>query len=158
TLAGDLPVAGVSITAPLKQACVAVCDELDEPAARAQAINTLVRGQGPGWSGYNFDVAGFLAPLDRRGLARAGERALVLGAGGAARAAVSALAARGVHVEVSARRGDAARALAAMFNVGVGAWPAHGRFDILVNSTPVGSWPHTGAAPADLHAVDARLV
>jgi shikimate dehydrogenase len=73
---------GVNVTVPHKQAVVPLCEKLDESAAAVGAVNTIVDG-----IGYNTDVDGFRASLDR-----AYTRAVVLGAGGAARAVVAALA------------------------------------------------------------------
>ncbi|MEO7192138.1 MAG: type I 3-dehydroquinate dehydratase, partial [Vicinamibacterales bacterium] len=80
-------VSGASITAPLKPAVFTRVRHVDALAEDTGAVNTIRRGRG-GWEGRNFDVAGFLAPLEQRGRALAGTLAVVLGAGGSARTAI----------------------------------------------------------------------
>jgi shikimate dehydrogenase len=133
-------VRGASITAPLKRALMACSEVVDEMSRRIGATNTL-RRRGGGWEAANFDVAGFLAPLDRRGVVLDRKRVVVVGAGGAARAAVFALGERGAVVAVAARRPEAARELAAALDVEVESWPPRGPWDVLVHATPMGTWP-----------------
>jgi len=71
----------------------------------------------------------------------------VLGAGGAARAVVAGLHAEGAHVTVHARRPDQAGELASL-GASVGTWPPpRGSWDLLVNTTPVGTAPHIDETP-----------
>ena len=97
---------GANVTAPHKLAALRAASEASDEALAVGAANTLVRGSG-GWRAENTDVAGFLAPLDVARLA--GKTAVVLGAGGAARAVVYALATRGLGRVVVAAR-DVAKA------------------------------------------------
>jgi 3-dehydroquinate dehydratase/shikimate dehydrogenase len=152
-LADALGIVGASVTAPFK-----------EDAARAAgqdgALNTLRRRQGS-WAGTNTDVDGFLAPLADRSLD--GRRAAVVGAGGSARSVVRGLVSRGARVTVHARRADAAQALADAAGVTAGAWPVpRGSWDLLVNTTPVGTYPDVDRSPVaaeDLpRGLDAALV
>jgi shikimate 5-dehydrogenase len=76
-------------------------------------------------------------------------RTLVLGAGGAARAVIAGLIARGALVTVCARRPEAAAMLAKAFRVDTAPWPPEVGWDLLVNTTTVGMWPHSGDAPID---------
>jgi 3-dehydroquinate dehydratase / shikimate dehydrogenase len=155
-VARAIGVAGASITAPLKEALLAgaVTDEL---SSRIGAVNTLRRTE-RGWEGRNFDVAGFLSPLDRRSFTLRGTRAMVLGAGGAARAAVWALKAHGARVEVVARRPEQAARLAREFRVDGSEWPPPARWDVLINATPVGTWPNVDASPMDGSTLGGRLI
>jgi len=146
SVAEALGVRGISVTAPLKTGVFARATHRDELSTRVGAVNTL-RRTANGWEGANFDAAGFLAPLDRRGHALEGTRAVVLGAGGAARTVAWALASRGAHVEISARRRERADRVAGELGVTVGAWPPAAGWDLLVNTTPVGTWPETAASP-----------
>jgi 3-dehydroquinate dehydratase/shikimate dehydrogenase len=152
-----LSVAGISITAPLKQACAKRCASVDSLSAQTGAVNTLHRSA-DGWHGRNFDVPAFLHPLDRRGLGRPGDRALVLGAGGAARAVVAGLVSRGLGVHVAGRTPGRAQSLAQALGATAVAWPPHADVDLLVNTTPVGAWPDTRATPIDASSVRARVV
>jgi 3-dehydroquinate dehydratase/shikimate dehydrogenase len=164
TEAGDLlataqafGVAGLSVTAPLKTEVFARVAERDELGTRTGALNTLCFGEGR-WSGRNFDVAGFLAPFDRDGIDLAGQRAVVVGAGGAARTALWALRERSAQVEVAARRRDRAEALAGEFGARTADWPPAPGWDLLVNTTPVGTWPDVDAMPLEAGAVTGRMV
>jgi 3-dehydroquinate dehydratase/shikimate dehydrogenase len=135
---------GASITAPFKVALMSRMDDLDPLARRVGAVNTLVVRDGR-WLGLNTDVSGFLAPLTGRIHLR-GVRVTVLGAGGAARAVAIALVDQGATVTLSARRQDAAAALAAAAGARVGRFPPPpGSWDVLVNATPAGS----AAAPVN---------
>lgn len=139
-------VRGLSVTAPFKaDACRAVASPTDADRALG-AVNTL-RASGHGWEGRNTDVEGFLAPLAAHDLR--GRHASVLGAGGAARAVVPALRDRGAVVTVHARRPDAATSVATAFDVAAGPWPP-GAWDVLVNTTPVGTSPRVDETPLAL--------
>lgn len=156
-VAGEIGLAGASVTAPLKSRVTGPGVEGDELARRLGAVNTLRRRNGR-WESRNFDVAGFTAPLERRGLRLAGRRAIVVGAGGAARAAVWALRAHGARVDVTARRAEQAEALARGLQVSTAGWPPVGAWDLLVNATPIGTWPENGASPIGLGEVRSEVV
>jgi 3-dehydroquinate dehydratase / shikimate dehydrogenase len=146
-----LGVQGLSVTTPLK---VPICERLerrDDWCASVGAANTI-RRCASGWEGTNTDVAGFLEPLQDEELE--GLRATVVGAGGAARAVVAALRSRGAQVTVAARRRRMAARLAGAGGL-VAALPLErADWDLLVNTTPVGSWPEADQMPvaADLLA------
>jgi 3-dehydroquinate dehydratase/shikimate dehydrogenase len=129
---------GASITAPFKVDMLSKVDEIEEMAKRVGAVNTLIV-RGGRWIGANTDVDGFLTPLaGRMALKRA--RATVLGAGGAARAVAVALGSQGAAVTVCARRGEAAREVAALADGVAGTWPPRpGSWDVLINATSAGS-------------------
>jgi 3-dehydroquinate dehydratase/shikimate dehydrogenase len=151
-------VGGVSVTAPYKtDAFAAVANPTPEDRALA-AVNTLRRAAGGGWDGRNTDVEGFLAPLADRVLDA--RRVAVVGAGGAARAVVPALVSRGAAVTVHARRQDAALDLARRTGTSAGAWPpSDDAWDVLVQTTPVGTFPAVEATPLTLSApLAGRLV
>ncbi len=147
--ADALDVIGASITAPFKVDLLGQADEADAASRRCGAANTL-RVDAGRWSVRNTDVAGFLCPLDQRGIDLHGTRAAVVGTGGAARSVVVALAQRGARVTVYGRRLDAARAVARLATgEGTVGQPGRGDWDVLVNATPVGTWPDTGASPVE---------
>jgi shikimate dehydrogenase len=104
---------GANVTVPHKAAALALCDRLDPVARRAGAVNTLVVEAGGALAGHNTDVAGFRDALDEAapGLAAAGGPAVVLGAGGAARAVLLALADGGMTVRAVARQPERAEGL-----------------------------------------------
>jgi len=153
-----LNLAGASITAPFKVPAFERADECDPVGRRIQSVNTLRRA-GTKWLGANTDVAGFLSPL-ASAMELTGQRATVLGAGGAARSVSVALASAGAHVTLCARRPDQARAIAALTGATIGEWPpAPGTWDLLVNATPVGTVPHVDRSPLPAgHPLDGRMV
>jgi len=105
--------AGINVTRPLKR-LVSDRVAMDANAARAHAVNTLVRESG-GWRGYLTDVDGVTLPLRERNVN--GGAALILGAGGAARAAAVALESLELTVHVAAR--DVAKAQALLDELGL---------------------------------------
>ena len=105
---------GCNITMPHKQAAIALLDVVDPLAARIGAVNTVVRGEGGKLTGYNTDVAGFLEPLEPYlGETHLVRMARVIGAGGAARAIVAALADQHFTIVLAARDPAKAQALLA---------------------------------------------
>lgn len=94
--------AGFNATMPHKEALALLMDELDPLASACGAVNTVCIKDGK-YYGYNTDGAGFLRALSDLGVDAAGKRALLLGAGGAAKAVAAALAGAGAHVTVANR-------------------------------------------------------
>jgi shikimate dehydrogenase len=154
---------GLNVTVPHKEAAARACETLDEVAARCGAANTLVR-TATGWRGTNTDAPATAELLAAAGVGR-GTRALLLGAGGAARAAAWALLSLGAEVGVAARRTDAAEALcrdlAGAGGAGALAEPvpwddveeASRAAAVVVNATSVGLPGKPGALPPlALHA------
>jgi shikimate 5-dehydrogenase len=99
-----------------------------------------------------------LDPLDRRRFDLRDRRVVVLGAGGAGRMAAWAFASRGAHVEIAARRDERASAVAVEIGVAASAWPPATGWDLLVNTTPVGTWPRVDESPLDRAAIQGRMV
>ncbi len=135
----EIPLHGLSITMPYKQAMLPYLDNTDAHTAKIGACNTVVRGQDGKLYGFNTDVAGVVRPLEQR-LAIANAKVLVLGAGGAARAAVFGLKERGAEVWILNRTSAKAQKLARQ---------AKARsikradlrkiaFDVIINATPIG--------------------
>jgi shikimate dehydrogenase len=144
-----LGIEGLSVTMPHKADAAAACDEVRGDAARLRSVNCISRAAGGTLVGESTDGEGFLRSLREEGHDPAGARALVLGAGGAARAVVLALAQAGAHVLVAARRPDAAEQAAGLaagtktvewHEVGAAARSC----DLVVNATPIGM---TAAGP-----------
>lgn len=151
--AGALGIRGLSVTMPHKGAVARALDELTPEAARLGAVNCVI-ATADGWLGDNTDGAGFVAALGRaHGFDPGGERCLVLGAGGAGRAVVAALADAGADEVVVVNRTPerAATAAALAGPVGRVGTPADARScRLVVNATPAGmgdvahgppSWP-----------------
>lgn len=146
--------AGFNVTIPHKVAIMGHLDSADEACSAIGAANT-VRAGGGRLAGHNTDMEGFLDPLRRRGFGLAGARVLLLGAGGAARAVVAALAREGAaRVDVANRTAGRAAALCG-FASGLGlearaAGPPGeaGGHDVIVNATPAGTGGGPGPLPA----------
>ncbi len=147
-------VAGFAITIPYKEKILRYLDDCEPLAERIGAVNTVVvRGTGRLY-GYNTDYVGVLRSLESR-IRLVGSRILLVGAGGAARAAAFALAHAGAVVSVTARRPERARSLARAAGAEVVAMAELRSefFDAIVNCTPVGMHPRGGSplASADLN-------
>lgn len=153
----DAGIAGFNVTIPFKTAIIPLMDALSEDARRIQAVNTVVVEDGR-LVGYNTDVAGFLAGFAERGIALTGKNAVLIGAGGAARAALWGLLRSGVSsVAIGVRSVEKGAALAADFaadgdvravSFDDAAWiAACSDADIVVQTTPLGMTPHTDAMP-----------
>ena len=141
---------GANVTVPHKERVAGLVDRLDAAAAAIGAVNTIVRENGD-LAGYNTDAYGFVTSLHATGgFDPRGKRAVLLGAGGAARAAVFALAEEGVRSLVIANRtleraeslaasvGGAVPDVAAVPLGGPGLERAVADADLIVNSTSVG--------------------
>ena len=126
---------GVNVTIPHKEAALAVADEASDAARSIGAANTLTFADGS-IRADNTDAGGLLAALPED---PAGAEALVLGAGGAGRAAAWALREAGAEVSVWNRTPERAEALARDLEVAAVAAPVAA--DILVNATSVGLEP-----------------
>jgi shikimate dehydrogenase len=142
--------AGVNVTIPHKAAVLELCDEVSDEARRAGSVNTVLVRSGRLW-GETTDGHGLLWALGDVEPADA----LVLGAGGAARAAVTALADVGWQVAVSARRPEAAAEL----GVGVEPWPPRTGARLVVNATPLGqAAPGPGPGEAGTVPIPVELI
>jgi 3-dehydroquinate dehydratase/shikimate dehydrogenase len=135
----EIPLHGLSVTMPYKQAMLEHLDNTDAHTAKIGACNTVVRGQEGKLFGFNTDVAGVLRPLEQR-LTIEGTKVLVLGAGGAARAAVFGLKERGAEVWILNRTTVKAQKLARQAKARTikRADLRKTAFDVIVNATPVG--------------------
>lgn len=134
----ETPIAGASVTIPHKIAVLPFLDGVSDRVRAVGAANTLYWAEGR-LLGENTDVAGFTAPL--KALPAIPGSALVLGAGGAARAVLAGLAELGVaDTAVTARDPAKSSALAAEFGVRALPWEerAAARAGLVVNATPLG--------------------
>jgi shikimate dehydrogenase len=136
-----LGIAGMSVTMPHKADAATACDELTDDSAALGVVNTVVARPDGTLIGGSTDGEGLLRSLAEAGLDVAGRTVLVLGAGGAARAAVRSLGLAGATVTVAARRRAAAEASAALAPGAAVAEPgerAGSGFDVVLNATPLG--------------------
>jgi 3-dehydroquinate dehydratase / shikimate dehydrogenase len=135
----DIPIHGLAITMPHKQAMLQHLDNTDPFTAKIGACNTVVRSADGKLYGFNTDTSGVVRPLEQR-IALADARILVLGAGGAARAAVFGLKDRGAQVFILNRNLAAAQKLARQAKARTVKRPDLKRqeFEVIINATPVG--------------------
>jgi len=149
---------GCNITMPHKQAAMPLLDTIDAQASRVGAVNTVVRTADAGLSGYNTDVAGFLEPLGDSRF----ERVSVVGAGGAARAILAALASRGVEwVSLQNRSIAKGQALLAEFGL-IGCVVEPGgevpTAELLVNTSSLGMAGYPAMPPVERYVMDGGTV
>jgi 3-dehydroquinate dehydratase / shikimate dehydrogenase len=159
TCVREIPIHGISVTMPYKEAILPHLDNTDSHTTKIGACNTVVRAQDGKLYGFNTDASGIVRPLERRLNTLEGARILVIGAGGAARAAVFGLKERGSEVYILNRSAAPAKKLAHR---------AHARimkradlkklaFDVIINATPVGMG-NTRESPLHENEINARYV
>ena len=151
---------GINVTVPHKQAVMKSLVDIDQTAKDIGAVNTLVRVEG-GYKGYNTDVPGLTRAIKEEGIRMDGRKCILVGAGGAAKAAAYMLAKEGAEIVYLLNRSvDKAEALAAWVNSLAGrdvvkampltayaSIPGDGYFAI--QCTNVGMHPQADAAPIE---------
>ena len=153
---------GINVTVPHKEAVIPFLDEIDDWATEAGAVNTIVNRQGR-LTGHNTDGYGFLRALQQGGSFQPrGRRTLILGAGGAARGVVLALAREGVgHLTIANRTPERAESLAQLARgrgitaqaiplSGADLTEAAASAELIVNCTTIGMTHGPGAADSPL--------
>ena len=136
---------GLNVTIPYKKAVVPYCGRLSETARLLGSVNTLLRLPDGTLYGHNTDYDGFLSLVGQSGVAVSGKKALVLGSGGASVTVQAVLRALGARVVVISRSGED----------NYENLHRHADAQLLVNTTPVGMYPHNGERPVDLTALPA---
>ena len=144
----ELKLSGANVTVPHKEAALAQCDVADETAAKIGSVNTLVSRSGKIY-GYNTDAPGFLRAIGGFGQI---DSALVLGAGGTARAVAYALKSRSVRVCVLNRSKER---LANFAEFEKFSWANFGEFkcgklDLVINTTSAGLKDENLPAPLEI--------
>ena len=154
----DIPIHGLSITMPYKQAILSHLDNTDSHTTKIGACNTVVRAQDGKLYGFNTDTAGVVRPLQQR-MSLEKAKILVLGAGGAARAAVFGLKERGAEVYILNRTAGPAQSLArsARARIIKRADLKKLSFDVIINATPVGMG-NTWESPLNENEIKAHYV
>ena len=148
TLTREVPLQGLAITMPFKTEIIKHLAKTDALSQKIGACNTVVRSQDGKLYGFNTDVAAIIRPLERR-LPLKGAKILVLGAGGAGRAAVFGLVEKGAEVFIWNRTAETAKKLARQAKAKTirREQIAKSNFDVIINTTPVGM---RGVKPASL--------
>ena len=130
---------GINVTVPYKKEVIPFLDSLSPIAKRLGAVNTVVRRDGK-LIGHNTDYFGFLTMVRESGLNVTGKKVLVLGSGGASNTAVAVLGELGSNVVIISRSGENNYQ-----NLN-----QHTDAAVIVNTTPVGMYPHVGISPVNL--------
>ena len=151
----DRGVLGAAVTMPHTVAASRLLDGLGPEAQVIRAVNTISHRAGA-LIGWNTDRSGFAQALDDAGFQAKGRSALVLGAGGAARAAVDALRETATKIWVTSPDLDEARAVCRDLDVASGGPAPLGslsllvrKAELIVNATPVGSDGQSALFPID---------
>lgn len=136
-------IGGLNVTIPYKRDVMPLCDVIDPMAQAIGSVNTLTRRADGKLYAFNTDAAGFCWMAERAGISFTGKKAVILGSGGASLTAVACARHLGAReVVVISRSGEN----------NYGNLDRHADADIVVNTTPVGMYPNTGAAAVDLTA------
>lgn len=134
---------GINVTIPYKQQVLPYCDVLDERVQRIGAANTIVNRAGR-LCAYNTDYDGLRLSLHHKGIALAGQTLLILGSGGSSQMLQALAQDEGAQrIMVASRTPNAHQCTYAQ---------ALARHDVtlIVNTTPVGTYPHSGASPINI--------
>jgi 3-dehydroquinate dehydratase/shikimate dehydrogenase len=158
TCVREIPIHGLSITMPYKEAIVSHLDNTDAHTTKIGACNTVVRAQDGKLYGFNTDAAGVVRPLQQR-ISLEQAKILVLGAGGAARAAVYGLKERGAEVYILNRTLGPAQKLArsARARLLKRADLKKMTFDVIINATSVGMG-NTRESPLNENEIKTRYL
>ena len=162
----ELGLAGMNVTFPFKTEMAALMDSLDEAAMRIGGVNTVVKN-GSKLKGYNTDHIGVSGALRRRGIGVEGRKCVVLGAGGAGRAAVFGLVRENAAVTLVNRSHQKAAEVASALGCRAAPWSALPSLlpdaDILVSALPPGidvvrrEWLPEGIVLMDANYVQSPL-
>ncbi len=151
----ELGIRGLSVTIPHKEAVLRLLTKVDKAADKIGAVNTVVFQDDGQIVGYNTDQKAAMASLmatpglKGREAPLEGQQALVLGAGGVARAIVYGLVRHGARVTIASRTFARAEDLAEQFNAKAVTWAERygRRWDIVINGTPIGMHPNVEETP-----------
>ena len=157
-LVHEISIQGLSVTMPLKQEILPHLEQTDPLSAKIGAVNTVRLLDGKLY-GFNTDVAGIVGPLEKR-LSLRGAKVLVLGAGGAARAAVFGVRDRGAEVFILNRTAETAQKLARQSGSKTIKKEAVAKtgFDVIINATPVGMAGNKAAPILEAKDLNTKLV
>lgn len=145
-----LGIRGCSVSMPFKEAVLPFLDTIDSLAAEVGAVNTIVNTHG-NLIGYNTDIVGIKEAI-RAQLNNLDEPVLVLGTGGASRAALKALIDLGLHqLTICGRNNEKTQQLAEQFNISTHPWMQRNdlKAHILINATSLGMSPEKGILPIE---------
>lgn len=133
-------ITGLNVTMPYKKDVIPFLDDLSDTARKLGSVNTIIRTPNNILIGHNTDYYGFSYLLGRMTDNVAGQKILVLGSGGASNTVVAVLREKGANPVVISRTGENHYENLYLHSDAVA----------IVNTTPVGMYPHTGTSPVDL--------
>ena len=150
-------ICGMNVTIPHKERVMEYLDAIDEDARVLGAVNTIVNQAGV-LTGYNTDVKGFINGMKQQGFSPTGKQAVLLGAGGAARAIIWGLIqAKVASLTIGVRNVAKAQSLVEYFaqymKITLLDWQTAefeqslSQAELLINATPLGMYPKVDAAP-----------
>ena len=155
---------GFNVTIPYKEKIIPFLDQMDDTAAAIGAVNT-VKIEGTKLIGYNTDGIGFLDSLVKRAIYCKNKIITILGAGGSARAIGMYLSKeKPQQIIIYNRTYSRAENLARDINKFAGkqicraAFEIPQKVDIIINTTPVGMWPHTEGNPLQGYPLDPKTI
>ena len=155
---------GFNITAPHKIEIMKELDEIRDDAIRMNSVNTIVERSGK-WYGYNTDGDGFCRSLIIEGCGIKDKNILVMGAGGSARSICYKLAEYGANsITITARTKEKIHIIGEMVKKYSSTCfcdeiDKNVKYDIIINTTPLGMHPHTDKNPCDfIEIVDENTV
>jgi len=132
---------GLNVTIPYKQAVIPFCADLSPTAKAIGSVNTITRRPDGSLYGDNTDAAGFLAMLQQSSIDVRGKKVLVLGSGGSSLTVCHVLQEQGAgEIIVISRHGEHTYETL----------DRHRDTQIIVNTTPVGMYPHTDQSPINI--------
>lgn len=135
---------GINVTIPYKQAVIPYLDELSKEAAQIGAVNAILNKNGA-LCGYNTDYAGFLYSLRKNNIKISGEKVLILGNGGAAKAVHAALSSLQPRELITVKYKEEPGVLTYEQAITL-----HTDATVLVNTSPVGMYPNINDCPMDI--------
>ena len=136
---------GFNVTIPYKRDVIPFCKELSHTAQSIGSVNTILRRADGSLFGDNTDAYGFALQIERSGIDVRGRKVLVLGSGGSSLAVLNMLKEMQAGQIVVISRGGEDN----YENIS-----RHYDAQIIVNTTPVGMYPHTGESPVNIHSFD----
>lgn len=153
---------GFNVTIPYKERIIPLLDEVDDAVRACGAVNTVENRNGR-LIGHITDGLGMLRAIEEGGVKTKGVCSLVLGGGGAARVAAYEFLVRGGRVTIAVRNPEKGKLLVkeladtqhdGMARISVCTLDAvSGNYDILINCTPVGMYPHADACPVPVETI-----
>ena len=137
----ERPFRAINVTIPYKQAVIPYLDEISDTAQAIGAVNTVINQNGKLY-GHNTDFAGMQALAEKIGIAMAGKKVLILGTGGTSKTAHAVAEAAGAAaiLRVSRKGGEGVVTYEEAIRL-------HTDAHVIINTTPVGMYPHTEDEP-----------